>query len=255
MPSRGGKLDKLIVTRHTTLERLSHYVNIVSLALLLITGFIIYLGLPYLSYSNAYSIHIICAAAFIANNWIVMPYTAFVNRSLTSYFFWPADFRRLWGILKNFFTGSEYPPYTIYDIGKGRFANRLHPVAKLLLYSHYAALFVATVTGIVLYSSSLTVLGFDVSSFIIRAIDMFAPSFGMSSIALTRVLHVAAAYWFVAEIVIHVGVLQLDPKKFPHVRSMFAGGKEDLYSDETADIVDTSESQDAFEEKAAIKIK
>lgn len=248
-------MDRLIVTRHTTLERLSHYANIVSLAFLLASGFVMYLGLPYISYSDAYSIHIICAAAFIANNWIVMPYTAFVNMSLPGYFFWPADLGRLWGILKNFFSGSEYPPYTIYDIGKGRFVNRIHPVGKLLLYSHYVALFVATITGIVLYSSSLTLLGFGVSSLIIRALDMLAPSFHLSGMALALVLHVAAAYWFVAEIVIHVGIVQLDPKKFQHIRSMFVDGKEDLYSDQTADIVDTSESKEAFEEKAAIKIK
>jgi cytochrome b subunit of formate dehydrogenase len=248
-------VDRLIVTRHTTLERLSHYANIAALALLLATGFTMYLGLPFLSYSDAYAIHLICAAAFVANNWIVMPYTAFVNMSLPSYFFWPADARRLWEIIKNFFTGSEYPSYSIYDVGKGRFANRIHPVGKLVLYSHYAALFVATVTGIVLYSGSLTVLGIGVSSFIIRVLDVLAPSFSLSGMALARVLHVAAAYWFVAEIVIHVGLVQLDPKKSQHIRSMFADGKEDLYADQTADIVDTSENKEAFEEKAAIEIK
>jgi len=54
-------MDRLIVTRHTTLERLSHYTNIASLALLLASGFSMYLGLPYLSYGDAYSIHIIAA--------------------------------------------------------------------------------------------------------------------------------------------------------------------------------------------------
>ncbi|HTY90531.1 MAG TPA: cytochrome b/b6 domain-containing protein [Methanocella sp.] len=248
-------MDKLIVTRHTTLERLSHYTNIVSMALLLATGFIMYQGLPYLSYSDAYAVHMIAAAAFIANNWIVMPYTAFVNLSMQSYMFWPADFGRLWGVLKNFFTGSEYPPYTIYDTGKGRFVNRLHPAAKLLLYSHYVALFVATITGIVLYSSSLSILGFGVSAFIIRALDVLAPSLRLSAPALARVLHVAAAYWFVAEIVIHVGLLQLDPKKFSHTRSIFTNGRENLYTDPTADIVDTSARSEDFEQKAAIKIK
>jgi cytochrome b subunit of formate dehydrogenase len=248
-------VDRLIVTRHTTLERLSHYANIALLSLLLASGFSMYLGLPYLSYSDSYSIHIIAAAAFIANNWIVMPYTAFVNRNLSGYFFWPADFWRLWGILKNFFTGSEYPPYSVYDIGKGRFANRLHPLAKLLLYSHYVALFVATATGIVLYSGSLTVLGFGVSAIIVRALDALAPSLHMPGMTLALVLHMAAVYLFVAEVVIHVGMVQLDPKKSQHIRSMFLHGKEDLYTDQTADIVDTSESSKDFEEKTAVRVK
>jgi methanophenazine hydrogenase, cytochrome b subunit len=52
---------------------------------------------------------------------------------------------------------------------------------------------------------------------------------------------VAMAYWFVAEVVIHVGMVQLDPRKFQHIKSMFLDGKEDLAEDQTADIVDTSE--------------
>lgn len=69
-------MDKMVVTRHTTLERLSHFTSIVSLALLLASGFIMYLGLPYLAYSDAYAIHIVSAAVFISVNWIVMPYSA-----------------------------------------------------------------------------------------------------------------------------------------------------------------------------------
>lgn len=141
---------RLMVTRHTTLERLSHYANILSLAGLVASGFIIYLELPYLDFADAYALHILCAAVFLAINWIVIPYSAIVDQRLMEYWFTPSDLRRLGGVIANFFTGSEYPRYTIYDERKGRFKNRLHPLTKLLLYSHYAALFVVTVTGIVL---------------------------------------------------------------------------------------------------------
>lgn len=248
-------MDKMVVTRHTTLERLSHFTSIVSLALLLASGFIMYLGLPYLAYSDTYAIHIVSAAVFISVNWIVMPYSALVNMTLPSYFFWSADLKRLWGVVKNFFTGSEYPQYTVYDMGKRRFVNRAHPLGKLLIYVHYVALLVATVTGIVLYSSSLSLLGANVSGPILRLMDMAAPSFGLSGMALARILHIAMAYWFVAEVVIHVGIVHLDPRKLQHLKSMFIDGKEDLFSDPTADIVDTSESGEAFEEKTAIRIK
>jgi F420-nonreducing hydrogenase I cytochrome b subunit len=247
-------MDKMVVTRHTTLERLSHLTNMASLSLLLASGFIMYLGLPYLAYGDAYAIHVISGAVFVSVNWIVMPYTAFVNRTLKSYVFWPADLKRLWGILKNFVTGSEYPPYTIYDAGKRRFVNRLHPVNKLLIYGHYTALLVVTVTGIVLYTRSLSLLGADVSSIIVGLMDSASPSFGLSGMALARILHVAVAYYFVAEIIIHAGIVQLDPKKLTHLRSILIDGKEDLLSDDTADIVDTS-NEGAFEEKTAIRIK
>jgi len=248
-------MDKMVVTRHTTLERLCHFTNIASLALLLASGFAMYLGLPYLAYGDAYAIHVTAAAVFVAVNWIVMPYSAFVNGTLPSYFFWPADLRRLWGVIKNFFTGSEYPPYTVYDAGKRRFVNRAHPLGKLLIYAHYIALAVATVTGVLLYSSSLSLLGVNLSGLILGPMDAASPSFRLSGMALARILHVAAAYWFVAVVIVHAGIVQLDPKKFPHLKSMFIDGREDLLSDPTADIVDTSGDRGAFEEKTAIRFK
>jgi cytochrome b subunit of formate dehydrogenase len=228
--------NRLIVTRHTTLERLSHYANIVSLAGLVASGFIVYLGLPYLDFADAYAIHILCAAVFLAINWIVIPYSAIVDQRLVEFWLMPADLRKLWGIIGNFFTGSEYPRYTIYDDRKGRFKNRLHPLTKLLLYSHYIALFVVTVTGFVLYSTGLTVLGIGVSGIILTVLDFLSPLLSLSGIGLARVLHLAAAYWFIIEVVLHVGLVQLDPRKFQHIKSMFIDGREDLMADPTAEI-------------------
>jgi hypothetical protein len=85
--------------------------------------------------------------------------------------------------------------------------------------------------------------------------DMAAPTFGLSGMAFARILHVAVAYYFVAEVIVHVGMVQLDPRKFPHLKSMFVDGREDLFSDSTADIVDTSEGDKAFGEKTIIRVK
>lgn len=236
--------NRLIVTRHTTLERLSHYANILSLAGLVASGFIVYLGLPYLDYADAYAIHILSAAVFLAINWIVIPYSAIVDQRFMEFWFVPSDLRRLGGVLGNFFTGSEYPRYTIYDERKGRFKNRLHPLTKLLLYSHYAALLVVTVTGIVLYSTSLSLIGFNVSGIILTLLDFTSPLFSLSGIGLARVLHLAAAYWFIIEVVVHVGMVQLDPRKFQHLKSMFIDGREDLMADPTAEIQNMLEDDD-----------
>lgn len=229
--------QKFIVTRHTTLERLSHYVNILSLFALLASGFVVYLGLPYMSYNQAFAIHVISAAIFVSINWVVIPYNAFVNRSLLSYMIWPKDLKMLLQVFKNFLSGSEYPRYTQYDLKKKRFRNRLHPLAKVLLHTHYLALLISTLTGLVLYSTSLNLPGLNISGLIIRLLDVFTPSFALSAMGLARLLHLAAAYWFVAEVVIHVGMIQLDPKKFQHIKSMFIDGKEDLNDDETAEIL------------------
>src|SRR5208282_5834869 len=137
---------------------------------------------------------------------ILIPYNAFVNMNLRGYIFWGADLKRLWGMIKNFFGNSDYPPYTIYDTGKKRFVNRIHPVGKILIYVQYIALFVATITGILLYSNSLTILGFNVSLLILQAMDALAPSFNLSGMALAIVLHVAMAYLILAWVIIHVGL-------------------------------------------------
>jgi F420-nonreducing hydrogenase I cytochrome b subunit len=236
--------NRLIVTRHTTLERLSHYLNILSLTGLVISGFIIYLGLPYLDFSDAYSVHILCAAVFFAINWIVIPYSAIADGRLVEFWLMPSDLKRLGGVIANFFTGSEYPRYTIYDERKGRFRNRLHPVSKVLLYSHYVALFVVTITGVVLYSTNLSLVGINVSGIILTVLDFISPLLTISGLGLARLLHLAAAYWFIIEVVLHAGMVQLDPRKFQHIKSMFIDGKEDLMADPTAEILNMLEDDD-----------
>jgi len=113
-----------------------------------------------------------------------------------------------------------------------------------LLYSHYAALFVVTVTGIVLYSTSVSVVGFNISGIILTVLDFLSPLLSLSGIGLARVLHLAAAYWFIIEVVLHAGMVQLDPRKFQHLKSMFVTGTEDLMSDPTAEILNMLEDDD-----------
>jgi F420-nonreducing hydrogenase I cytochrome b subunit len=236
--------NRLVVTRHTTLERLSHYANIFSLAGLIASGFVVYLGLPYLDFSTAYAIHIISAAVFLAINWIVIPYSAIADGRLLEYWFLPSDLRRLWGVVNNFFTGAEYPRYTIYDERKRKFRNRLHPVSKLLLYSHYVALFVVTITGVVLYSTTMAPLGVNISGIILTVLDFVSPLLTLSGMELARVLHLAAAYWFIIEVVLHAGLVQFDPRKSQHLKSMFIDGREDLMTDPTAEILNMLEEDE-----------
>ncbi|HUL62671.1 MAG TPA: cytochrome b/b6 domain-containing protein [Methanocella sp.] len=236
--------SRLVVTRHSTLERLSHYVNILSLAGLAASGFTVYFGLPYLDFSTAYTIHILCAAVFLAVNWIVRPYSAIVDGRLAEKWFTSGDARRLWGIVDNFLTGAEYPRYTVYDERKHRFRNRMHPVSKLLLYVNYVALFLATITGVVLYSTSLSVLGLNLSGIVLTVLDFVSPLLTLSGMELARVLHLAAAYWFVIGVVLHAGLVQLDPRKFQHAKAMFLTGTEDLMTDPTAEILNMLEDDE-----------
>jgi cytochrome b subunit of formate dehydrogenase len=50
----------------------------------------------------------------------------------------------------------------------------------------------------------------------------------MSSLEFLRVIHLLMTYWFVFELIVHVGILQLDPKVWKYYKAIFWSGKEDL---------------------------
>jgi methanophenazine hydrogenase, cytochrome b subunit len=50
----------------------------------------------------------------------------------------------------------------------------------------------------------------------------------MTSLEFLRVLHLLMIYWFVFELVIHVGILEFDPNVLRYYKAIFWSGKEDL---------------------------
>lgn len=116
----------------------------------------------------------------------------------------------------------------------------MHPAAKLLLFSHYIAIVMATLTGVVLYSPTMSIAGVGTSGIIITVLDFVSASIGMSGLGLARIIHLVAAYWFIVEVILHLGLV-LDPRKYPHIKSIFLSGRENLMNDRTAEIVNTIE--------------
>jgi len=89
----------------------------------------------------------------------------------------------------------------------------------------------------VLYSVDWSFLGLPIASWILSVGWLFAPSFGLSSLEFLRILHLLMTYWFVFELVIHVGILELDPKVGKYYKAIFWSGKEDVSDGKYSEVI------------------
>jgi methanophenazine hydrogenase, cytochrome b subunit len=49
-------------------------------------------------------------------------------------------------------------------------------------------------------------------------------------------------YWFVFELIVHVGILELDPKVWKYYKAIFWSGKEDLTDTNCSEVVKSSKN-------------
>ena len=230
----------MVVERYTLLERVTHLIHLLSMLVLVVTGLKIYLGWDFMDFDKARALHMIAVPFFLAANWILVPYNAFscrgevcylsdrLNHFIESYIFGHEDFERLKGIILNFFGKGEYPAFTVYDAREGHYVTKLHPLLKLLIIFESTAILLIAVTGIVLYDINWSLFGLPVAGWIISIAEIFAPYLNVSELGLIRFGHLVATYWFLFEFVIHVGILELDPKVWKYHKAIFWSGKEDL---------------------------
>jgi methanophenazine hydrogenase, cytochrome b subunit len=231
---------RMIVERYTWLERLTHMVHLVTMFILLITGFNIYFGWGFMEFHIARTLHMIAVPFFLAANWIEVPYNIFscmggrwcirdrIKHFRESYIFGEDDAERLYGIIRNFFGKGKYPAFTIYDEQGEYYVTKLHPMLKLLIVLESTAIFLIAITGIVLYNISWAPFGIPLSQWIISAAWYIAPLFNVDALGLIRLGHLLAGYWFVFELVVHVGILEFDPDAWKYHKAIFWSGKEDL---------------------------
>lgn len=231
---------RLVVERYTWLERLTHLVHLVAMFILLITGFKIYAGWDFMSFQTARALHMIAVPFFLVANWILVPYNLFACKEKRcsirdrivhfkeSYMFGTADAERLIDIFKNFFGRGRYPAYTVYDERYGHYKTKLHPVLKILIVLESIAIVIVAITGVVLYNLNWAPFGIPVSAWILSVTWYFASFFNANALGILRLLHLLAAYWFVIELIVHVGIIELDPDVWKYHKAIFWSGKEDL---------------------------
>ena len=227
----------LVVERYTVTDRMAHTVHVISMLVLIITGLKIYLGWDFMSFHTARGLHMIMVPFLLAVNWILIPYNIFseghgflgkISHFKDHYIFGPKDATRLGGIISNFFRKGRYPAFSIYDEEKGHYETKLHPLMKILIVLEGAALFLIAVSGIVLYKLDWSLFGLPIGSWILSIGGLIAPIFDMTSLEFLRTLHLLLTYWFVFELVVHVGILEFDPHVWKYYKAIFWSGKEDL---------------------------
>jgi len=212
-----------------------HWIHMVTCLILIVTGFRIYLGWGFPStYSQARALHMVAVVGFLTANLILLPYGMILEalEAIKHYgtkqgiqhfmkvnLFGMEDARRLKAILLNFFGKQKgYPALTIYDEKAGLYANRSHPLTKILIPLEAIFILLVTLSGIVLYNINWTILGLNVGAYLTS----------IATVAFWRTLHLGSMYYFVFDLFIHVGILQADPKLKHAWKAMFLTGKEDI---------------------------
>lgn len=246
----------MVVERYTVTDRIAHTVHAIAMIVLIITGLKIYTGWDFMSFHTARGLHMIMVPFLLAVNWILIPYNIFseghgflgkISHFTDHYIFGPKDATRMGGIIGNFFRKGRYPAFSIYDEEKGHYETKLHPLMKILIVLEGTAIFFIAVSGIVLYKLDWSLFGLPIGSWILSAGSLIAPVFDMTSLQFLRALHLLLTYWFVFELVIHVGILELDPHVWKYYKAIFWSGKEDLSDTHYSEVIEKYSRFDAKE--------
>jgi len=251
--------DSMLVKRYSFLERMAHFVHLATLFILLITGFKIYAGWDFMSYHIALVIHMIAAILFVFVNWIIIPYNVLTTECPSCsmcadkvhniiihrmrhiahrYLFGLTDIRRMKQIFLNYLGKADYPAFTVYDVKNEGYIDKLHPVTQLMLFFEGAAVMLVVFTGIVLYDLQWAFFGLPVSEWILSGAEIISASLNMHVLAFIRTAHLMMAYFFIVELIIHVGIVEFDPKVWKYHKAIFLTGKEDLSDSNYVELVD-----------------
>ena len=248
----------MVVERYTVTDRIAHTVHAIAMIVLIITGLKIYTGWDFMSFHTARGLHMIMVPFLLAVNWILIPYNIFseghgflgkISHFTDHYIFGPKDATRLGGIIGNFFRKGKYPAFSIYDEETGHYETKLHPLMKILIVLEGTAIFFIAVSGIVLYKLDWSLFGLPIASWILLQEALLHLYSDMTSLQFLRVLHLLMTYWFVFELVVHVGILEFDPHVWKYYKAIFWTGKEDLSDTHYSEFVEKYSRFDAKEHK------
>ncbi len=241
--------NPMVVERYSGLDRMIHIIHAAAMLTLIITGLKIYFGWDFMSFHTARALHMFAVPFLLVVNWFLIPVSIVLATEggilprfmhfWDHYIFGPKDAVRMAGIIGNFFGKGKYPAFSIYDETSGHYKTKLHPLMKILIVIEGLAIVVIAITGIVLYSLNWSFLGLPIASWILSIGGLFAPAFGLSSLEFLRIIHLLMTYWFVFELVVHVGILEFDPHVWKYYKAIFWSGKEDLTDTHYAEVVKT----------------
>jgi cytochrome b subunit of formate dehydrogenase len=120
---------------------------------------------------------------------------------------------------------------------------------KILIVLEGTAIFLITVSGIVLYDLQWSLFGLPIAEWITSIASLIAPVLGMTPVGFLRTLHLLMTYWFVFELVVHVGILEFDPHVWKYYKAIFVTGKEDLSDTHYSEYIEKYSRFDAKKDK------
>lgn len=145
-------LEEITVERFTLLLRIIHWVNVACGAVLALTGWLIYAGLPAIGPYHIYrNLHVILGLFLIVWNLFHLCYLA-ITGDLKQRIYGKDHIRQHFAELKVFLGLSPEPPkmeeFTAYDAEKGRYRYKYDPGEMLGFYLWILMFIVIALTGL-----------------------------------------------------------------------------------------------------------
>lgn len=248
------KNEQIVGQRYTLRDMVAHQTHMVTCVVLIITG--LYMALQFnictldawklITYQNLRLIHVVAAILFLLVNWTLIPFNLVTSGHLMQYIFSPKDAKRLKEAFVGIVKPNRYPKYTIFNKTTGHYENKLHPAYKLMVIFEGMAIVLIGLSGIIMIDLKFGIINFDIPAWnnlmgwlVVDIIGRASAYIGMSGIEFIRTVHLWATYWFVLELIIHLGFLGIDPRMTKYLKAMFISGKELM--DENTEITEGAE--------------
>ncbi|MDF1557946.1 MAG: cytochrome b/b6 domain-containing protein [ANME-2 cluster archaeon] len=243
--------DDIVGKRYSLKEMVAHQTHMITCVVLIISG--LYMALQFnictmdawnlISYQSLRLIHVVAGILFLMVNWGLIPFNLLTSGHILQYIFSPKDAVRLKQALAGILRPEKYPKYTIYNKTTGHYENKLHPAYKLMVIFEGIAIVFIGLSGIIMIDLKFGIVDYNVAVwndfmawFVEDITGSVAVFIGMTGIELIRTLHLWATYWFVIELIIHLGFLGVDPRMTQYFKALFITGKETM--DEYTEIVE-----------------
>lgn len=153
-------MKTIIVERHSLGFRIIHWLQVILMAIMVVTGYGIYSGTylfgnspPAFGYFSNFGLHVIASTFLLMVNIPLLLYFLYVERDLGSQIIRPRDIKNLWRLGLNFIgIRKEYPlRLHRYNPEKRVWIDKYHPMQKFFLWVEILLIILAAVTGYGLY--------------------------------------------------------------------------------------------------------
>lgn len=229
--------EKDLIERYEINEIVQHWFHLISVILLIITGFYLFYGAPYLSgffgtKAFARNLHIVFAIVlFFA--WVLLAYNILnltIEGKVMMYMITLSGIRRMKKAILSYVGLADYEPFSVYNEEEGKHETKHAPFWKPFIMIEGIFILIIFLTGFALWAPEAQMGQISwiieiLNSITKQAINIVAPQADWLIVA--RALHVFAALYFVFEVIFHAWINLADPNSWEYVKAMFYRGTED----------------------------